>query len=167
MNIIGIDASLTSTGIVVMNEKAQVVFNAAIRSKAKGTSRLLDIESILGHAVVQHQVEKVYMEGYAFGAQASREAMGELGGVIKRWLYIRKLPVIVIPPSCVKKFACGKGNAQKDQIRLSVWKKWNFEAPTNDEVDAYVIARMGLILEGLAQPEFEYERESLKNIAKE
>ena len=86
-------------------------------------------------------------------------ALGELGGVIKCALFEERQPYIVVPPARLKKFACGKGNAKKDEVRLEVYKRWGFEAPSNDEVDAYVLARIGLAYLGydtdLIKPQLE------------
>ena len=75
------------------------------------------------------------------GSRYGREAAGELGGVIRRALYLQGSTYVVVPPASLKKFAA-KGNAKKDEVRLEVYKRWGVEFETNDEVDAYVLARI-------------------------
>ncbi len=73
---------------------------------------------------------------------------------------------LVVPPARLKKFACGKGNAKKDEIRLAVYKRWGFEAPTNDEVDAYVLARIGLAYLGYDDKLIKPQLEVIKDLKK-
>lgn len=42
------------------------------------------------------------------------------------------------------KFVTGAGNASKDQIMMSVYKHWGFEAKTNNIADAIGLAMFGL-----------------------
>jgi len=55
----------------------------------------------------------------------------------------------------VKKFATGKGTAKKEDMAVAIYKRWNKEFGTNDEADAYVLAKIGeayhpgLYVEGL------------------
>ena len=66
-------------------------------------------------------------------------------------------PFLVVPPARLRSLPAG--NAKKDEVRLEVYKRWGFEAPTNDEVDAYVLARIGLAYLGyddkLIKPQLE------------
>lgn len=47
-----------------------------------------------------------------------------------------------IHPKLLKHFAIGKAHGEKDEVRLAVFKRWNFEDPSNDVVDSYVMAHM-------------------------
>lgn len=51
----------------------------------------------------------------------------------------RKVPYVGIPVGTVKKFACGKGNANKDMMVLAAKKKWDLYLG-EDEADARWIA---------------------------
>jgi crossover junction endodeoxyribonuclease RuvC len=165
MRIAGIDQSLTSTGVVILDDQGNKIMNWAIKSKLRGTERLIDIEERLIGQLKQLNVEKAYMEGYAMGIRGGHVFdLGELGGVLKVGLHRVGIPVAIIPPACVKKFASGKGNAQKDDMKLAVFKRWNAEFPTIDEVDAYVIARMGLVLAGCQEVQHLYEREAIAKV---
>ena len=53
--------------------------------------------------------------------------------------------VIDIPPTSLKKYATGKGNANKDEVLLSVARRYStaptiFTGQSNDEADAFVLA---------------------------
>jgi crossover junction endodeoxyribonuclease RuvC len=153
-HIIGIDQSLHSTGIIIMNESGLVIGRCVIvpPQGCVGIDRLMYIENALTTIFQSTPITGAYMEGYAYGLQgAANFELGELGGIVKRAAYQAKVPLVIVPPATVKRFATGKGNAKKDEIRLAVYKRWGFEAVTNDEVDAYVIARIGLVDLGLAK----------------
>ena len=57
-------------------------------------------------------------------------------------------------------------NAKKDEVRLEVYKRWGFEAPTNDEVDAYVLARIGLAYLGYDDKLIKPQLEVIKDLKK-
>jgi Holliday junction resolvasome RuvABC endonuclease subunit len=91
-------------------------------------------------------VRRVAVEGYSPGSKFNREILGELGGIVR--LAVHDVfgdaagALLVVPPSAVKKFATGKGNAPKDNVLLAVYKKWEIEFDSNDLADAYTVARV-------------------------
>ncbi|MGI6351406.1 MAG: hypothetical protein ACOX6M_10255 [Armatimonadota bacterium] len=137
MKYVGIDPSLTSTGVVMLDDDAEIIDSRVIKSRQKDAARLIEIENALWELLPNY----VALEGYAMGSRYGREAAGELGGVIRRALYLQGSTYVVVPPASLKKFAA-KGNAKKDEVRLEVYKRWGVEFETNDEVDAYVLARI-------------------------
>lgn len=168
--VLGLDLSLTSTGVVVLGsaggEVVGVQDSVAIKSKLRGGARLEEIREQVMAEVDLFKPELVVIEGYAFGRPNQMAALGELSGVIKHALYLDGWPFIIVPPTRAKKFACGKGNAKKDQIRLDVFKRWSFEAKTNDEVDAYVLARIGLAYLGCDKDLIKPQQEVINDLKK-
>lgn len=167
MMILGIDPSLTGTGLVKLDERGHIVCTRVLRSDKAGIERVIDIERDLADEL--DGVEVAAIEGYAFGAQASREALAELSGVLKRRLHLSGVMWVIAPPASVKKFATGRGNAKKDEMRLAVYKKWGLDEKalkTADEVDAYVLARIALAVAkrctGRTQGLLKYEQDALK-----
>lgn len=142
---IGVDQSLTATGFVVLDERANIEEKKIIKSKLKGVERLLELEEEL-HAslhLYRGDINVVYIEGYSFGSRVGQAfSIGELGGIFRRCL--TKFPVSykVIPPTVLKKFVTGKGNAKKELILKEVLKKWNVDLDDNNLADAYGLARM-------------------------
>ena len=59
---------------------------------------------------------------------------------------------MLVPPTVLKKFVTGKGNSKKDEMRLGAYKRWAFEDKSDDVVDAYCLAQMGLYKHGLSLP---------------
>lgn len=54
----------------------------------------------------------------------------------------RNFTITTFKPSQIKKFATGKGNAKKEIMIKECYKKYGLEFNTNDEVDAFFIAKM-------------------------
>jgi Holliday junction resolvasome RuvABC endonuclease subunit len=61
--------------------------------------------------------------------------------------YRAGIPYIEISPNGLKKFVTGKGSGKKEVIMLEAYKRWGIEG-TNDEVDAYCLAMVGLAYHG-------------------
>ena len=49
-----------------------------------------------------------------------------------------------MPPTILKKFITGKGNAKKEDIKLALYKKYQKEFKNSDEADAYALTMFGL-----------------------
>ncbi len=182
--VIGIDQSLTSTGLAMLSTDGSFARTKAVVPKTHGIPRLREIEAAVVRWVedAPEYPDLVVMEGYSFGARGrSIFQLGELGGVLKvalarlgfeestrmpaRGLNARDEEgqgvdggLVVVPPTQLKKFATSKGTADKRQMALSVYKRWGFEADTDDEVDAYALARLGAALLGVADGLTEVQR---------
>ena len=105
--------------------------------------------------------EEVYLEGYAFAtaAQAGVRSIAENTGLLKHKMRKNKISFKSNPPTVIKKFATGKGNANKEVMyeafvdelltptdlkeRLTP-KATKVKNPISDLVDAYFIAKCGV-----------------------
>ena len=100
MIIVGIDPSLTSTGVCIMNEQGEMLETCAINSKFEGAKRLHDIKTQLiekcshNHNAIDKKI-KVFIEGYSYGSANGREILGELGGMIRLMLYRKRLSLLM------------------------------------------------------------------------
>ena len=106
--------------------------------------------------LLDNRVEEAFLEGYAFGATGRVFHIAENTGHLKYTMWRHKIPFDVYTPSAIKKFASGKGNANKEKMyeaflaetgvdirrKLDIMseKQWN---PISDIADAYYIAKMG------------------------
>lgn len=144
--VVGIDPSLTSTGVaVIRNGVAATIAVGSTRTGDQLAERLARIHSIVSHVVdvvAAAAPSLVAVEGYSF-ASKGRGLTGliELGAIL-RYELAASFDVFEVAPAAVKKFATGKGAASKTDVALAVYKRWRFEAPTPDEVDAFVLAKI-------------------------
>lgn len=95
----------------------------------------------------------VLIEDYSFGSKGKVFNLAENCGILKYLLHKNEYKFFTVPPTVVKKFATGKGNATKEKMYeafvaetgvdlhniLSPTTKLN--SPTTDIVDAWYIAK--------------------------
>jgi len=165
MRVLGIDPSLTSTGLVLV-EGGRVVETKRVRSKQVGAQRvqniLDEIERAIwggrrGHEMGYEPTSSacadegapadliVGIEGTAMGAKGSSvvQIFG-LWGIITHQLWQWGVPFYVVTPGGRMKYATGKGNSQKDEVLAAVIRRYiDADVTGNDVADALVIAAMG------------------------
>jgi crossover junction endodeoxyribonuclease RuvC len=137
MSVVGLDLSLTSTGVADGNGTRRFC------PKSRGIERLHDFYTWAAAV----RADLVMMEGYSYGSRGKVFDIGEMGGVVKLALSMRGVPFIIVPPSTLKKYATGKGNAGKDEV-LSAAIRAGFAGSNNDEADAWWLRHMGLVRVG-------------------
>lgn len=165
--VVGIDPSANGTGLAALDLEGNLIATQRLHYDLTGVQRLVSIQKgVADFLGSRGGVVHVVMEGYAFDAGrggSQSHKLGEVGGAIKLVL-ASVLPEPVCFPSIpvasqVKKYCLGAGNAKKEQMLKGVFKKWGADLDTNDEADAYTLARIGLGL--LIGSELAYERDVL------
>jgi Holliday junction resolvasome RuvABC endonuclease subunit len=159
--IVGLDLSLTSTGIAAREVKA-------LQVTAKGMLRLSLLRNAILEILSLMNDPLVVVEGYSFGSRNSQaHAAGELGGVIRWTLWENQIPYVDVPPTSRAKFATGKGNASKSEVVSSVSAKtgiiWSGKG-ADDCCDAWVLREMGLA--HLGRSEFTWPKINLSALEK-
>lgn len=139
--IVGIDASLTGTGVVGLGYGPKPV-SRHIASGQMGVLRLIEIRDAVKRLI--RDADLVVLEGYSFGSKGRAIFQtGELGGVLRVLIHEAGKRLIEVAPTQVKKFACGSGGAKKENMILAVYKRWQVEFRFNDEADALTLAKIG------------------------
>lgn len=137
---IGIDQSYT--GFAISAYSLGDHHTTVYKSPKRGVDRLLDLQSHLRETLLEFKIKDVAMEGYAFGSQMSN-MLGELGGMVKMTLKDDfDIYPLIVPPTSLKKYVTGKGNTQKNQMLMHVYKKWDVEFDDDNAADAYALARL-------------------------
>lgn len=151
---VGLDLSLASTGIAVVHGHNITV--SRVRTKPVGQSseeqsaRLdLILDGIMAAVPVSDQT-RAAVEGPAFGSNdKGAHVRGGLWWLVRRELRHAGIDVIVCPPASVKKYATGKGNAQKDAVLAAVIRRYpDVDVTGNDEADALTLAAMRARIDG-------------------
>lgn len=119
--IIGIDQSMSCTGIVVINGKGKVIRHEVIRTikeipddiVADYKKRSSNILSKLTALAYSESPDEVVCElpSLASTGNATRTLSWLFGGILERFPFIT-----AVPPSTLKKFATGNGRAFKDDM---------------------------------------------------
>lgn len=139
MSAVGLDLSLTATGYAD-GEGARVI----TCKKYKGAERLSHFRNHLAYTFQDQEPGIVAVEGYAYDSHtAGSRSIGELGGVVRLLLWDMQIPWAEVPPTSLKKFATGKGNASKDQV-LAAAVRLDPRIEDNNAADAFWLREMAL-----------------------
>jgi len=148
--IVGIDPSLTNTGVVAIDNNLVCSHNVCFTPSKNlfGIERLLFLANAVRDFVdkLAPDVELVSVEGPSYGSKTSSLfELGELGGLIQLTLYQLCVSYVFPAPTEVKKLMTGKGNADKDKVKESVGLTFDIEGKnyTEHEIDALAIAFYG------------------------
>ena len=108
------------------------------------------------NSLAKHNISRVCLEGYSFGSKSSSLfQIAEATSVLKNYLFKNKISFETIPPTTIKKFATGKGNAKKGQMEESFIEQTGIDirkclnqtekqlSPSSDIVDSYFIYKYG------------------------
>lgn len=159
-HILGIDPSLTGTGVALVSlsgkePKVERLLSIKSTPSASPYARIARYDAIVTKVMealggLTSPVIAASIEGYSFMARGSAlSALPELGALLRYRLEQSHIPWCEFAPSSVKKFATGKGNAMKDLMLLNVQAKFgamltagNFSLKDSNQGDALALAMM-------------------------
>lgn len=155
MVIIGLDLSLTASGMVALGVCGGIISAKTFGYGLKRTSsterklkRLLHIASevctfvqeVLSDPSISLDDISVVIEGYAYSARGSQNDLAELQGAVKTQLYLMfKIVSEPIPSTRARKLVLGRGRVTKDQILEELAQKGHVFTDHN-QADAFVVA---------------------------
>jgi len=103
--------------------------------------------------ILCYDPDLVVLEDYSFGSKGRVFHIAENTGLLKHKLFKANIPFIVVAPTTIKKFATGKGNANKEKmyecfteqtgVDLRKQLDTTVEHPISDIIDAFYIAKYG------------------------
>lgn len=147
MRIMGIDPSISSTGISFPDAETM-----AIKPREKDDLRLTEIGNHLSFALRTAQPDLVVIEDLAghYPGNSAR-IIPMLHGVIRDRLQIAMVPYVKLNPRTVKIFATGNGSADKDEMALAARRRLGRTYGTDDECDADWCRVAGRLAYGLGE----------------
>lgn len=152
MRVLGIDPSLTGTGISFRN--GATAYTETIKTgELRGVARLHMIRERVRGYLEHVKPDLVAYEGYAMGFGGKFGPgrvfdLGELGGVLKLEIASQGFPLLLVPPSNLKMFMTGKGRLSKGDKGKKEFSEYASKHRgrgfmTFDEADAYGLMVMG------------------------
>ncbi|SRR5258706_3796406 len=147
IKVFAIDPSLSSTGYAYNSKNGGIITGTIKPKNIKGINRLIYIEdTLIPHVVLPYRAGLSVIEGYAMGINRGGRTfdLGELGGILRRFFYKQSISMLVVPPSNLKMFITGKGNADKELMAITIEKEYGKTFVSEDECDAYGLLMMGL-----------------------
>jgi len=147
IRILGVDTSLRSTGVAVIEVSGQQMRALAygrIHNKAslRHSECLAAIQHELNKLIEEFSPDEAAIEG-AFFAKNAKTAMilGQARGVVLAACAEQLLPIYEYSPRSVKRAVVGVGSARKEQVGAMVTRLLGLdEPPQEDAADALAIA---------------------------
>jgi Holliday junction resolvasome RuvABC endonuclease subunit len=148
---LGIDPSLTGSGLVLINEDYSILDMIKFSTPAMGVERLFHLQNKLLEVLNKYTtIRQICVEGPALRETGKIFDLGQWAGIIYLELYKRSLDFTVVAPMQLKKYVSAIGKNQGKQIViLDVFKNFGEEIRDNDLADAYVLARIAHDFYGL------------------
>jgi Holliday junction resolvasome RuvABC endonuclease subunit len=133
MNIAGLDLSITATGIARHDGSTYTV-----RPTTTGDRRLIAIRDAVGLTVGMSSglCDLAVIEDLPTHAH-SAGITGMVHGAVRSALLQWAVPYVLITPASVKKYACGKGNATKADMRMALYQRAGLDLRDDNQVDAW------------------------------
>ncbi len=145
MNILGVDPGY-SLGYAVVNPSG-VVISGVFRPKGKTHDKLSSIYRFVRNLIAKHSVSLLAIERAFYGKSVpSLVKLSEARGAVLAAAGEFHLDVKEIHPSEAKKWVCGYGSADKEQVIYMVSKIFGVEVESHHEADALALAYTALSL---------------------
>lgn len=152
--IIGIDQSLSNTGVSVIKRGEKPLYFSIQTGQMRGVVRLdyitREIIKIISDCCKDNVGSNIVIcrEDYAYGAKGDVFNLGELGGCIDLVIYNSvnrnsdsRVKYYKIPPNSWKLLVLGSGQVKKDtQYLLTVYDKTGEKFDNDNIADSYMIA---------------------------
>lgn len=153
MIIVGIDPSLTGTGVAIVDTDDRLVVEVkTVKTKGSTAATLperrarLSVLACRVSDLIPENADLVVIEQPAYSRTTGH--MHDRSGFW--WLLVdyiiggRGMALVEVAPTGRARYATGKGNAGKDEVLLAVARRFpHVDVTNNNEADALVLAAMG------------------------
>lgn len=145
---VGLDLSLTGTGVALYGDggwstrlvRSKGAASASLPERAERIERIAD--EVL-QLVPLDALAVIEQPAYSKTVGSMHDRSGLWWAVVSR-LYADGVFVVEVPPSTLKKFATGKGNAGKDEMLSATIRRYpDADVSDNNVADAVQLAAMG------------------------
>lgn len=141
--VVGLDLSVTATGICWTDGQCVTIGG----DSKLGDNRLVAIRDAIREAcfdtVKKQPVDLVVIEDLPNHAQGAG-ITGRVQGVAREHLCREGIPYALVIPSVLKKFATGKGTADKTAMTMALYKRTGLELADDNQVDAWWLRATGM-----------------------
>lgn len=152
MKVLGVDPSLSASGVALLNLDGSVADLMTLKTAPKdGDHRLTTIRRELMGFIDMDEVVLAVREDLPYNAKSAGQT-GMAQGVIRQALDELEINTVAIAPSTLKKFATGsgrvppgaKGKARKEPMLKAFEHFAGFRNEDDNQVDAYFLGLMGV-----------------------
>lgn len=142
--VLALDLSMTATGIARPDGYLSTYSPGAANL---GDQRLTLIRNKVRHLVIDTEPALVAIEGPVTRSQAAT-TIGMVHGAVRVELMDTGDRYLLVPPAVLKKYATGKGNAPKPDMRMALYKRTGADVADDNQVDAAWLRLIALDLLG-------------------
>lgn len=168
MIFIGLDLSLTGTGVTILRDRKPPEMHL-IKSKPPGEKspkteieRIIEIKKEIIEKIEENgKPDLVAIEGLAYMVK-NATALTQLSGLnymVREYLFKNDIPFVIVAPTSLKKFITGNGVAKKDLMLMEVYKKFGVEIKDDNIADAFSLAKLAEAVAKRPKELFKYEEE--------
>lgn len=171
MNVAGLDLSLTATGIAVITDGGQVSVDT-IRSTghtrdtfAQRDQRIDQLSTAIVSRTVHVALAVVEGPSVMSKGGSNWDRAGLWWSVVHTLMW-HGVQVAVAPPTVLKKFAAGRGNADKTAVAAGMTRLWpDVECGNDNEFDALCAATVAAQRAGMDVPTRAHHADCLTSVA--
>jgi Holliday junction resolvasome RuvABC endonuclease subunit len=143
IRVVGCDPSLTALGLATPEGPR------TLTTRLRGPVRLAWLRDEVLTALDLHDDPTAWtalaaVEGYSYDSGHAAHQLGELGGVLRLAFWERRIPYVVIPPSTLKQYATGRGNAGKEEVLAAAIRRLGYQGHDHNQADALWLRAMAM-----------------------
>lgn len=162
--ILALDLSLTATGVA---KPAGMLDTIKPSSKGSLDYRIASLVDEILARVETGDPDLVVIEELVNNPRAANNvaALAMIHGALRNRFYHDRVRYTTVAPASLKKYATGKGNAKKPDMRMELYKRTGRDCDDDNQVDAAWLRLMALDAYGYAEVELpKLQRESLVKV---
>ena len=143
----GLDLSLRSTGIAVIDAQAKLLHLTTITNKSTGAQRLQETRNRIEASLNQWRPDEIVVEFFndVMHTRSSAECVW-LHGITHLTIHdVGLAPALYISPATLKKWMVGRGNkVEKEEMVKAITEQYGETIEQHDAAEAYGLACLAL-----------------------
>jgi Holliday junction resolvasome RuvABC endonuclease subunit len=177
---LGLDLSLSDSGISLINEDGSILILESIKSKRVGDkieerfARYYSILNQIRELIIPYieKIKGIAIEMFSYGSQGRIVQLAESATLVRDLILRNKNKdsfIIEVSPISLKKFILGKvkakGQQSKNLIIKEIYKKYDVDINNDNIADAFILSQIVKMYHD-KKYEFEYQKEVIENLIK-
>lgn len=142
--VLGLDLSITATGIAAWDGRPLSTIRTVPEDGDQRLRRIMvTVRADAWDHLAHESIELAVIEDlptHAHGAGIT----GMVHGAVRVALMERGVPYALVPPATLKKYATGRGNATKADMRMALYQRAGVDVRDDNQVDAWWLRAAGL-----------------------
>lgn len=143
---VGMDLSLIGTGIVVIDNKGDIINKTLLNVKSEWyecmEQHINDVFEQCKFVANITRLEAIAIEGLSYmSSSPTAHERTSLHYMIRCYLYNNGVNFEIVPPKTLKKWTTNNGNADKKEMMEIAYLKWGNKFEDDNLCDAYCLAR--------------------------